>query len=480
MYYLYNYLDNYFKLIVFKLIYFLSFLPLFVHNFCFADVQNLYYTLTLDKKIINVKINWNSSISKETEIYLPTDWGGVKTPYLLVNNIRILINGIPFLQLYNSNIIKFSHPPFSNLSLEYDFCPLAESKVINMPQITNDYTYFVGNVVLAYPKTKDNLMTHLKINCNGFRHTDIITSFNNTKKEQSVTAKLSSIRNSFYFCGLSEVEKIFLQDQILRIAFINQTRSNNEVKKLIHAVKKIITYQRSFFHDYNFPNYLVVFINPKNSQNVLAGLNLHNSIVNYISKNDWVDTLYVISHEHLHNWIGNKIFQLINNDNTFNENNECSTWFFEGFTDYYAWRLNYFAKVISKKSYINYCMKDFLWYQQLKQRNLSNKLICKNFWNDDKLIRIPYIRGHILAQLINMLSGENPYEMNSLDSIMQELIYNCIQHNSCAFDKKNFQLKIKNKVKSMPHNLFNDILEGENNFLNINLLEKMLTYKYIN
>ena len=99
MYYLYNYPDNYFKLIVLKLFYFLSFLLLFVHNFSFADVQNLYYTLTLDKKIINVKINWNSSISKETEIYLPTDWGGVKAPYLLVNNIRILINGIPFLQL---------------------------------------------------------------------------------------------------------------------------------------------------------------------------------------------------------------------------------------------------------------------------------------------------------------------------------------------------------------------------------------------
>jgi predicted metalloprotease with PDZ domain len=100
--------------------------------------------------------------------------------------------------------------------------------------------------------------------------------------------------------------------------------------EIFHAVNKIVSLQRNWFNDYDFPFFNVTIL-PRTG--IIAGTCIPNLFVCFIKEEITKDELTVLlSHEMFHTWLPNKIFIELPKG----ESDLKYEWLYEGFTDYLA------------------------------------------------------------------------------------------------------------------------------------------------
>ena len=183
-------------------------------------------------------------------------------------------------------------------------------------------------------------------------------------------------------------------------------------------IEQIFTSQRDFWNDYEFPYYLVSVI-PIDTKNSTGGTALTNTFSLFLgdtrfSKDEYLKHLaWLISHEHFHTWIGHKISS--------SEPEGSMYWFSEGFTEYYAVKLNHKNGIISQNDYVDHINKILTNYFSSPVHNASNDTIVKDFWTDPSIAQLPYDRGFALAfYLDTKIQSES--EGLSLDNFMYDLL----------------------------------------------------------
>lgn len=133
------------------------------------------------------------------------------------------------------------------------------------------------------------------------------------------------VRAAFYILGKTRLYIILLDKHPVYLSLYgNFDFTDVEIKKM---VKQIISSQRRFFNDSDFPFYLMSLVEGNNPSSI-GGTKLMNSFAAYLHTGlTRLDFYILFAHEHLHNWIGGKIQ---------NEHKEEALhyWWSEGFTEY--------------------------------------------------------------------------------------------------------------------------------------------------
>lgn len=183
-------------------------------------------------------------------------------------------------------------------------------------------------------------------------------------------------------------------------------------------VEQIFISQRDFWNDHEFPYYLVSVI-PIDTKNSTGGTALRDNFSlflgdNYFSKDDYIKHLgWLISHEHFHTWNGCKFRS--------SEPEGSMYWFSEGFTEYYAVKLNRKNGIMSQKEYVDHVNGILMDYFSSPVHNASNETITKNFWTNPATGKLPYDRGFALALYLDTKIQSNS-EGLSLDNFMHDLL----------------------------------------------------------
>lgn len=135
--------------------------------------------------------------------------------------------------------------------------------------------------------------------------------------------------------------------------------------------------------------------------------------------NDKNSYLYLLHHELMHEWIGNKIQ---------NKNEELNYWFSEGFTDYYTYKNRLRIKDISTDEWLRLFNSEVIRnHWKNPQRDIPNYKIKDDFWKSREVEKVPYRRGAIFAfWLDNQIMLKTRYR-KSLDDLMRELLKKCTE-----------------------------------------------------
>jgi predicted metalloprotease with PDZ domain len=190
--------------------------------------------------------------------------------------------------------------------------------------------------------------------------------------------------------------------------------------------------EREFFDDYDYPFYLITLIpvgKAGTGSRSLGGTGLTNSfslcmIPETPLRGDFGQGLNVaalLAHEMFHQWDGQTILPV--------EPEQLCYWFTEGFTDFYMRRLLYRNGLASNEDYAAHVNKKLadLWTTEV--RNAPNERILADFWKSDAVKRLPYVRGDVVAMIVDYGIRVHSNGKRSLDDLMRELVRDGKSHH---------------------------------------------------
>jgi predicted metalloprotease with PDZ domain len=187
-------------------------------------------------------------------------------------------------------------------------------------------------------------------------------------------------------------------------------------EEFLEVLRKTITSQRDFMQDHGQSYYAVSIIPIEQNQGSgYQGTGLTNSFAMSATNNSYLELdqlVYLLNHEHQHNWIGYLIK---------NANEEEQYWFSEGFTDYYTIK-NIARNQINghNATYVINKMNDVIkeLYTSPVKDAPNSAISYDNFWTDHNYNDLPYKRGSLFAFILDLKIQQESNGLKSLDDVI--------------------------------------------------------------
>lgn len=354
--------------------------------------------------------------SGETKIILPSEYGGQ-------NNIR----GIKFLKVLTENsylsdtqkpeikIVKY--PPGANVKIYYQVEEIRKSDIElgnhYMVVLNRNYFHFLGETFFIVPSWDNSTDYKFRINWNHMpSNWNMANSFGVNEKTQTFTVPFWKFRYSVFTGGDFRVIKKTIGNYPVYVSIRGRWSFSDD--QFCENVKEILRVQRDFWRDHNFPFFLVTVL-PIEGSSDQGGTGRTNSYALFLSDDRTIDYRLkrVIAHETFHTWLGEKI--------QFAEPEQLVYWFKEGFCDYYARLTLLRAKLISLNEYVTEYNNVLNSYYKSSVRYEKNERLVTDFWSDNDMMRLPYLRGDIIAHNLNYLISKNSGGTKSLDDLLRDI-----------------------------------------------------------
>lgn len=292
--------------------------------------------------------------------------------------------------------------------------------------VRNDLIHATGYGLFAIPSDL-NLKDKISISINWLSLDPSWRTMSSYSTERAINQEMSveELIQAIYVAGKIRLYKMY---DVSSPVFLS-LYGNFDIKdqKIVSDLEGIISSQRAFFNDFDFPYYAISLIEGDNPES-MGGTRLHSSFTAFLPKGMLVTDYYILfAHEHLHNWIGGKIGN--------SKGKELNYWWTEGFTDYYSRLIAMRSGGIDKETFITEINKFLQNYYLSPVINEPNARIKKDFWNNYDIEKLPYYRGFIFAIYLNNLTQQQD-PSSSLDNIMYDLFQKSENQN---FSVKSFQ-----------------------------------------
>lgn len=368
---------------------------------------------------------FKGNASGETELMLPSSWGGKRELYQAVKHISVLSEGVSS-KLKADSIFHLTHNPDQTIHFEYELEPLFQGNAISRnnsyyPLMQKDYFHFIGTTAFVYPSlTISESRTKVSLDWEGFPKKWVIhNSFDSGKRSQRVEADNGRWTQSVFVGGDFRVHPFEIKQQQAALAIRGKWNFSDSV--LVEKLKRIITIQRDFWNDHSDDYYSVTLIPLTDTSQCCSymGTGLTHSFATFAHDFEGVDQgfEYLFSHELMHHWIGTAI----QND----EPEELKYWFSEGFTDYFTQLILLECGFVDFDGFVSNINKMLMDHYASPVREASNQEIKTRFWNDQEFEKLPYRRGAIFALYLDgaiKLQSENKHQ---LKNVMEELLHVC-------------------------------------------------------
>lgn len=373
----------------------------------FYEINKVRFTVTME---------FAGNRSGETKILLPGNYGGK-------NNLE----GIKFLKPLSENtfiintdkadqkIIK--HSPDENVKLYYQVEEIRDDDIELgnhfLVLLNKTYFHFIGETFFILPMWDwyNNYKILLAWNHMPFTWA-LANSFGINEKVQNITASLSQFAGSIFTGGDFRITKKQVGNNPVYLSIRGKWNFTDD--QLLELLKDILTVERNFWRDHDFPYYLISVIPIKGSEDYGSILRT-NACAFYLTKERKIDFRLkkLLAHEILHIWLGEKI--------KFAEPEELSFWFKEGFCEYYARLLLLRAGLITLDEYVDEYNKILYAYNTSSVRNDKNERVVNEFWTNINIMKLPFMRGDIIAHNLNAIIFKKSKGTKTLDDFMLDL-----------------------------------------------------------
>lgn len=397
-----------------------------------GDIPCVAYTFKpqLDKENphLSVAVTFNGTAAGQTVVVFPDVWAGIDYKPQ-IRNIHIdNATMVPCNDGKHDQLV--THDPNAEITVNYEIHqqqgnPSTVQSAIIRPDLIHAPGYGLGAFPM-YGQTMECLND--PINCI-FKWIvpetwQVMTSYG-VGSEQTIRGSFLKLGHSLFVARETKLCWREICQKPIYFSFHGDFGLSEE--ELIEYARKSISKERSFFNDYDFPYYLISLIEGSNTSSQ-GGTCLENCTACYIPKSINKKDLYLLlSHENFHNWTGGKI-------KASGQGQEMA-WWKEGFTDYYSRVLGLRTGDLHPSDFIDEVNQILRNYYLSPVRNVTNKRIEADFWNNKDIEKLPYQRGFVFAIYLNDLIKRRISDQHSLDNVMWDL-----------FDEGQFSIEIFKKI----------------------------------
>lgn len=297
---------------------------------------------------------------------------------------------IKYQRINESNVYKFSTSSENNVIFSYQVCSENAKRYISHPIVEKELLYLRATDFLILPEAEINRTFKIKFDLSELpAHFKLLTSFNINEKVFEINENIAGLSELVIGTGRVEIKKILIKEQPIYI-FLTENLPLNE--KIIANTQKIIEEQRSFWKDFKYPHYAVIFIPQVDSEEdrYFKGEHKKNAVIishPKLEKERLPMFFWVLSHELFHSWLGINLKVPLPQGNL--------QWFFEGVNDYYGLLFAYKSGAINEKNYINLLNSFIKEYYVSPLNTASNNEIAKYFHFKGFYDKLAQIRGHL-------------------------------------------------------------------------------------
>jgi predicted metalloprotease with PDZ domain len=287
---------------------------------------------------------------------------------------------------------------------------------------------FLGHLALLVPAHADGSKPRdVALRWKGFAeaHWAVASSFGSDPHGFETTASLDEIRHAVYLAGpdLRVVRKPF-RGKELGVAIAGRSWTFRD-EDFVEVVRSILDAECAFFADHEFPSFFVSLIpvgQPDPKSRSLGGTGLTRSFALFLQPDTLLgtraggglDVPHLLAHEMFHHWNGG-VAQM-------EESEQLVYWFSEGFTDFYARRILHrtgYGGLEETARSLNETLKE---YALSPARAAPNEKIREGFWKDRDVGKLPYLRGNLVAVLLDDAIRTRSHGARSLDDFVREVV----------------------------------------------------------
>jgi len=402
----------------------LLFLLVVVLSSCRQDIEsatilnyNIKYILHKEMPSLAISVSFTSKNTDYAWVKLPSSWANQNDLLSKVSRIEVEAPARLINTEYNDKIL-IAHGTKTEVKFRYTFIPGPKLPVNNAffpPLINQESLHLIGALFLAIP-----LIFSGDVGCKF--HWEVPDSWDFASSFGLGTDLISShvnyefLSKSLFVGGLMRVHHAEVSGQAIKIIMKDKWSFVDE--EFISMVKKIIYESQQLFGALDTPYFLVNIMKNNTNNNSVHGVALTNGFSVMASSKSNLQEHFgpVMAHEYIHNWNGGKI---TNHDST---GEGGYAWFIEGFTEYFSWIVNLRAGIWSPKDFVNNYNQTLYEYNNSLVNTAPNDKIEKGFWRSHELMRLPYIRGALIARRWDALMRNT--KKGHLIDLMRALIAN--------------------------------------------------------
>ncbi len=315
-------------------------------------------------------------------------------------------------------VFNFRFAPKRDTKINYKYCPVNPTRTIYEPIIEPDFFHFLAGNVLINPEHAVDPM-NIKVDFKELpSQFTVATAHSIQEKVYTVNQPIQNFRDSAFVGSIYEVETINIKNQPVHIMTKDKwTLFDN--KDFVYYLEKLITAQRTFWNDFDFPHYVIVLIKLESpdAEKYIHGFHKKN-ILSMSIPDGKIEKLYKVfyslSHELFHAWLGISIEAPQPQGNL--------QWFFEGLNDFYGLQFALKSGIIDRKSYIQVYNQSLQSYYVSPFYQATNNEISEHFLNSHIYYGIiAQVRGHIVFNdyIARHPRGSEMY--NPLDMALKEI-----------------------------------------------------------
>ncbi len=358
-------------------------------------------TVRDDKLVMHVLLEFKGPSIQTDSLVLPSSWGDATHLEKQITHLKNVHHGGRVRITYD--LVKdWVVPP-----------PRADHRALLEPE----YFEFNTQNALIHPplESSASVVTHFdwrKLP----RHWSVATSFGTGTRQQSFRGRWFEMRNALFAGGDFRIQQRTIAGRPLTVAIRGRWQFTDE--QAASQVEKLISMERAFWHDYNFPYYLVTISTFGREGGGAGGGGFTNAFALFIQKTSsfGYDVQSLLTHEIFHAWNPYRM-------GTVPSSSLSLAWFTEGFTTYYQDVLLLRAGLLSFEQYMGKTNEKIRKYLLSPAKNISNAEIIDRSRTDSTISELPYSRGAITALWLDWHVREGTQEKASLDTVMLDLVH---------------------------------------------------------
>jgi len=367
-----------------------------------------------------ITVEFRGDNSGKTRLQLPASWGGQQELYNAVHDLSAKPVTAIVQQVSAKNERLIQHKPAEKLSvtyeLEQDFKGPLKTEIRYRPVTDPTWIHWIGNTVWVLPAWDDDEKVSVSLSWERLPKTwTVANSLGAGSLKQRIATEFGNLRSAVYVAGDFRLNKTTVAGDPLFVAVRGEWQFTDGA--LTEEIRRVIEAERGFWNDHSQDFYLVTLVPTNEGPNALSfgGTGLHDSFALFATPNASIPRLRtVLAHEYAHNWIPTRLGK-------FPDPEQSMYWFSEGFTEYYTYQLLFRSGLITKDELIGNYNSLIREYYLSPVRTASNQRIVSDFWKDQNVQRLPYLRGFMIAVGWNSEILRFTVGKHSLDDVVLDL-----------------------------------------------------------
>lgn len=352
--------------------------------------------------VLHVTFEFQMSALGTERLVLPNEYAGEKLH--AVTNLRVLSERASLTDSENADTKIIHAAPHQLVVIVYDLNKDWNGPLVNPMQFhpiqRPEYLEFTGSNALVRLKLDDGARETVNFDWQKIpAQWTLATSFgatSSTKERcQTHTGPWSEVDEGLYAAGDYRLHRFQIGRRPAVLAVRGTWTFTDDVA--IKQIQKVVSMVRDFWHDDNFPYFLVTLKPYDRDHGSTNGSAFTNAFWMYVSRLDSLTNLLpLLAHESFHAWDPERMGTV---PSGYDE--ELIKWFREGPTEYYAQLLTYRAGFLSAADYLNSLNKDL----RLFPTSTSE-----------------YVRGRVISLWLDGTIRRESHGQHSLNNVMFDMV----------------------------------------------------------